>query len=724
VFSTPVIGPDEQLYVGSADRSFYRFDPVSGETMWRYRTAEIIDSAAALAADGTVWVPGGDGRLFGLDMESGELRWQYDRTADPRYSPSTIYWWEGNVVVGPNGWLYAGNDDFFLYAIEPGVGVRWSVPTGLHIWAAPAFDDERVFAASFDRCLYALDPGTGRRHWSRDLGNFLASTPAVVGPHVVVGTLGGEVVAVERRTGRVAWRTELGGPVYASVAASADTLYVGAADGAVHALDARTGAMRWSRQLSGCIRGSAAVVGDQVLVPDGDGRVVCLDTWGARLWSYDTRVERPDARMTNLNASIAVGRHGIATASANGDVIYLPWGLAEGTPGLTLGEPPRQDGVSLWPLAAGGSPADQVEIGPGDVAAVQVRHVEEGQSRPVRLISASIDGHSASISPDATQVNLIDPPERPWLDVRYTAGGVEHRVRQQVPLIVRRRAPATLPRRFRIQRMSVQSPSIVPSFDQVGLSSLHIDVAVLEQVGESVLAWGVQRFGLDADGGAVGVPEGRVLQYPMLGTWRDGSLVLEARRVLFEITAFPVFVDRLRFVAHTDDGTLRGSSLLAEVDARSPSRFLGAMARPVPMPRRPRDVALLARVLRRALPLGAGLVSGMIEPWGLLRDGIFTGVGSFEVGDVPLVASSLRLCALDASGETARARFVGEPRATDSLGLLFLDGRGRPVGSIADQRRAGLQVMAPLQAGTEQVVAMLGHEPVATVASGGRPSAR
>ena len=34
IFSTPVIGADETVYVGSADHVFYAFDPVANATKW------------------------------------------------------------------------------------------------------------------------------------------------------------------------------------------------------------------------------------------------------------------------------------------------------------------------------------------------------------------------------------------------------------------------------------------------------------------------------------------------------------------------------------------------------------------------------------------------------------------------------------------------------------------------------------------------------------------
>ena len=47
IFSTPVIGDDGTVYVGSADGNFYALGE-DGEPAWRFKTDGIIDAAAAL----------------------------------------------------------------------------------------------------------------------------------------------------------------------------------------------------------------------------------------------------------------------------------------------------------------------------------------------------------------------------------------------------------------------------------------------------------------------------------------------------------------------------------------------------------------------------------------------------------------------------------------------------------------------------------------------------
>jgi outer membrane protein assembly factor BamB len=717
VFSTPVIGADEQIYVGSADCCFYRLDPESGRVVWRVQTDEIIDSAACIDAEGTVWVPGGDGRIYGFDADGKEL-WRYDRMLDrTRVTPSTIYWWEGNVVLGPNGWLYAGNDDFYLYAIEPYEGVRWATPTGLHIWGAPAFADDRVFVPSFDRCLYALDLETGRVRWRRNLGNFMASSPAVAEGLVIVGSFDHHVIAVDAEHGEVVWRTATGGPVYASVAIDDDQVVVGSADGVVYALDLRSGAVRWTRWLGDAIRGSVAV-GEHLYVPGGDGWLTALERDGAVKWRHDTR--RPDT-LCNLNASVALGRHGLATASASGDIVYVPYGSVPDA----LPAEPEPDGARLVvcsPTGAAGAP-----VGPGDTVGVRVLHSKGGSTLPGHILSAN-----APLCPDGSQVNVkAEPGKAVRVRGRYAVGDAEHEFDQEleIPWVESREGP--LSEGFRASRLSVQAPSIVPSFDQIGLASLSIDIGILKREGERVIAWGVQRFGMDESGDAVGVPDPRVHYYAFDGTWRDGTLELESGECLFEVTAFPIPLRSLRLVAQMRGNALLGGSLVAETDARL---VLTALPSLMPsgawermrgwFPEKPRlsDLGTLASIGWRTLALLPAFARGLSKPWGLLDgDGKFHGVGGFQVEASPERKSALEL--VEAKHQRGRviARWRGGDRA-DAPGILLMHG-GRPLRwpysrRLTTRREAGVPVRCELDvrgADWDEAWILRDHERVAVV---------
>ena len=718
VFSTPIIGPEEQIYLGSADGRFYRFDPESGRCVWSFQTDEIIDSAACIGRDGTIWVPGGDGRIYGLDAE-GKERWRYDRMLDrTRATPSTIYWWEANVCEGPNGWLYAGSDDFYFYAIEPFGGVRWASPTGLHIWAAPAFENDRVFVPSFDRNLWAFDLTTGRTRWRRNLGNFMASSPAVAGGLVFVASFDHHVYALDAADGSVVWRTATGGPVYASVAVDDDQVVVGSADGTVWALALRTGAVRWTRWLGDAIRGSIGV-GEHLYVPGGDGWLTALGHDGSVAWRHDTR--RPGT-LCHLNASVAVGRHGVATASASGDVVYVPFGAVPDAPR----EPASPDGTRLVVCSPGGAAGEPV--GPRDTVGVRVLHTEDGVTGPGVVRTAN-----APIAPDGSQVHVRTDPGAP-VRVRgtYAAAGTTHAFDEEVEVPwVESGSERSLAEGFRASRLSIQAPSIVPTFDQVGLASLAIDVGILRRDGERVIAWGVQRFGMDASGEAVGVPEPRVLYYAFEGTFRDGTLELESGECLFEITAFPVPLTRLRLVAQQREGRLVGGSLVAETDAGSvlralpsslPSGFWKRVRGWLPDEPGLADLAALARIARHNLPLLPAFLRGMWKPWGLLdAERRFHGIGAFQVEDSAERRSSLELVEVRAERGAVVATWSGGDRL-DAPGILLVR-EDRPVAwpysrKLHVERREGVPVQTRLDvrgAAWDEAWILRDHQRVARV---------
>ncbi len=628
IFSTPIIGADETLYVGSADKHFYAFEPVSGEQRWRFETGECIDCAGCIAQDGTVYFASCDASLYGMDPD-GSKRWQLTPFAQRQYfSPSTIYWWEANVVLGPNGWLYAGNDDFNFYAIEPGHGIRWAHLTGMHIWTAPAFgDDGAVYFISFDLMLYALDAATGELRWRSDIGNFAASSPAI-GPDGTIhfGSFDGCVYAVEHHGGSVRWKRPTGGPIYATPAIADDgTLYLGSSDGSFYALSPE-GAVLWTFYTGDAIRSSAAIGPDPegrcahlVYFGGGNGVIYALEPGGQRRWSIDTRAQGAGGDYPNINASVALGRTGLATANANGDVFFVPYHLylqAPDTAGLCLepGDGYPADGALLYPVSPGGRMADQalpaepgeaapdLTVEPGQVLSFRALSRVAGSTLPARIEPGSVEvsvvpqrPFRATVQPDGGQLNIVFEGPAPSLEpaaVSLRAGFSDERRSGELrgslhtlPLEAPEAAPAIgalpdLP--FDITHMSVFDPAIVPSLDQIGIASLTIHVRVVHVDAESdrVVAWGLQRFGHDEQGEHVQISVPRHLYYAFSGTYRDGHLQLEAKGCNFETTAFPVPLDLLRFTGAWDGahGPRVGSSLMYEVDVGRRLRGLNPLA--------------------------------------------------------------------------------------------------------------------------------------------------
>ena len=76
IFSSPVIDGDGNIYVGSADRTFYALAP-DGTERWSLETGEIIDSSALLDDRGRVYFGSGDGHLYARDRATGDELWTY-----------------------------------------------------------------------------------------------------------------------------------------------------------------------------------------------------------------------------------------------------------------------------------------------------------------------------------------------------------------------------------------------------------------------------------------------------------------------------------------------------------------------------------------------------------------------------------------------------------------------------------------------------------------------
>ncbi len=332
IFSTPVINRNEIIFVGSADKSFYAIDPIHNAIWWSFRTRGIIDSAACIDNNDNLYVPSGDASLYKLSRE-GKKQWQFNLLKENYPRISSIYWWEGNIAIGPNGLLYAGNDDFYLYAITLDGEIRWSFSAGLQIWSVPAFNKGLVYFTSFDMCVYALNQDTGRKVWKRRLGNFIASSPAIgENGDVYVTSFDGSIVALYGDSGKIKWRLKTSKSIYASVAIAPDgMIFVGSGDGFLYCINAETGVIAWVLQTGSPIWSSMVIGLDPtkqesylLYLGTSAGLIIAITPSGQRRWTYHVKASLHSGR-TGINASLALGKHGLVAATNAASVVYIPY---------------------------------------------------------------------------------------------------------------------------------------------------------------------------------------------------------------------------------------------------------------------------------------------------------------------------------------------------------------------------------------------------------------
>ena len=106
VYSSPAIGSDGTIYVGSEDDNLYAINP-DGSKKWAFRTRDDVDSSPAIGSDGTIYVGSYDNNLYAINPD-GSKKWAFKTNGDVDSSPT----------IGSDRTIYIGSRDNNLYAIE------------------------------------------------------------------------------------------------------------------------------------------------------------------------------------------------------------------------------------------------------------------------------------------------------------------------------------------------------------------------------------------------------------------------------------------------------------------------------------------------------------------------------------------------------------------------------------------------------------------------------
>jgi outer membrane protein assembly factor BamB len=593
IFSTAIIGGDGTLYVGSADTYFYAIAP-NGHRRWRFKTGNIIDSAAVIGRydphlhTSPITFGSGDEYLYQLRTDARPLPrdrriiWRY-RATERCTAGQGVDWWEGNVELGLDGTLFAGNTGGCAYAIAPDGTLRWTYATGNSVWTdAARGDDGTTYWGSLDRAVHAVD-ASGHQLWQAGTLGFVVSSPALAHDGTLYfGSFDAKLHALDARTGREKWAFPTGDHVYSSPALAEDAagnttaIYFGSADGSVYALDP-AGRLRWRYETGDTVRSSPALgraAGANVLyVGSANGTLYALDAdTGRRRWSFDTTSADPVLRDRNdLNASPSLGRTGVCIGSESGFLWYVPYDYCLHRRDRRCDTHPGQafpaDLNRVFPVTAGGSTeVGRVKTPLSAAAIVPTRLVIRAGHRSVdaSIVPApglvttepafdfttqlSGDGHYVFVVPDgflepnrdyavsvagdytttglpASRVPPGTPPAGTFADsiAFHTA-----RVRGPLPLHARPDEVSA----FTLTRLASPLPPFVPSVNQIGFDSYDwivgtLDVSPPDAREGSLLLWviGARR----GEGGVQAADPTSAFAFPLAGRFRDDSVILSDR---------------------------------------------------------------------------------------------------------------------------------------------------------------------------------------------------
>jgi outer membrane protein assembly factor BamB len=320
VQSSPAVGADGTVYVGSFDSNIYAFNGSTGMLRWNYSTGDSVYSSPAIGANGTLYVGSYDGRLYALNSSTGVLRWSF-QTAARVYSSPTI---------GIDGTVFVGSVDSNVYALNGSTGTPvWTYSTGGQVTSSPALSrDGTLFVGSYDNNVHAINSSTGVKRWNYPTGGAVVSPPAVGADGTVYfGSFDHTVYALNGATGSLRWNYTTGNDIYSSPALAADgTVYITSYDNNVYALNGSTGALLWNYTTSSTVYSSPAVGADgTIYVGSRDTNMYALDgRTGALRWSYNLGGE--------VLSSAALGADGTVYVGSNYNTIYALWCAPPPTP--------------------------------------------------------------------------------------------------------------------------------------------------------------------------------------------------------------------------------------------------------------------------------------------------------------------------------------------------------------------------------------------------------
>ncbi len=284
VISSPALGPDGGVYFSSLDGHFYALD-ANGNLIWKYPTALSLLSSPAIDANGRIYFTSTDSCFYAFEAD-GTLFWKHQTTSQFLYSPT----------VAPDGTIYFVTEDGQIYAFTPDGNLKWEYQAESRLSTEPAIGyDGIIFVGSWDGSLYSVYPD-GSLRWRVQLTNSIRRSSPVIDTDgtIYIGSGFGKILAVSDG-GELKWESNMGhnllnGTVSAPTIGADGYIYVRGMN-RLKAFD-NTGRIVWAKHMYNdgdfTFRLSSPVIIEDGTIYTGSGA-----RYGARqgfLWAFSSGV--------------------------------------------------------------------------------------------------------------------------------------------------------------------------------------------------------------------------------------------------------------------------------------------------------------------------------------------------------------------------------------------------------------------------------------------------
>lgn len=369
VRSTPALSNDgSTVYVGSDDNYLYAVNTADGTTKWWFDTGGDVRSSPVVGPDGMVyvgshWPGGGQGSIQALNP-ADRMNQPGGSTFNPSnewifYTPSNV---DSSPAVGPDGTVYIGDDHGNFYALNP--ASRLADPGGdntslnpANEWEfthsdfdqtspgrpaiGPAYDIDpsgnrhRIYITGTDtddHTLFALDPADrlagetfpGPHEWSYDTldtNYFMPAADPITG---IVYVEESNKIRALFPAGTSKWVASIGTNRFTPVVGNGGIVYVGGLithdTGKVTALNATTGEIIWEFTDSGNladVRTTPAIGPDgTIYFGSGNNLLYAINPDGTKKWTFPVVF---DSDNTRGHSSPTVGDDGVVYIGSSQD---------------------------------------------------------------------------------------------------------------------------------------------------------------------------------------------------------------------------------------------------------------------------------------------------------------------------------------------------------------------------------------------------------------------
>lgn len=344
VFSSPALY-NQNIIVGAGSKLLC-FHYLTGDKIWEFQAAGMVDSTPAIGADGTIYFgcSGGiNGKFYAVDQE-GQQKWSIDCTINAEIKSSP--------AIGPDGTIYFVDLYNTLHAYSPGNGQQlWSKSGAV---GSPAIDNKGLIYVG----SVALKPADGEISQTYNTGS-VCYNPVIKGERVYLACLDGRLHAFDTYDGSMpiwTYNTGKGNAIYSSPAIGPDAIYVGDSKGLLHAVDFN-GQLKWiyATNAPHPIYSSPAVGKDGVIyVGSSDpARLHAVNPAnGSKLWTYDSVAKHSSPLIRSFNgqglvyAGTSLGSFYAITCTSDG-LADSTWPLFRGS-GTRIGRTDKMTPVQTF----------------------------------------------------------------------------------------------------------------------------------------------------------------------------------------------------------------------------------------------------------------------------------------------------------------------------------------------------------------------------------------